>query len=175
MLQRLTISVCNHTKGSLSAPLLRHRYHILRKWRDRLKQKIQTTLKYHLRDYFQSNYENYSSDLVIPDCFFVYTSNVDGLFRKSGIPSSDILEIHGNASLLQCAQGITCQSKTWPLSVAGNVANEESLPRCDMCGRVCRPYVLMFNDEEWLGLENCGTSNFSIYDIWEEGIEEVGI
>ena len=175
MLQLLIINEYSHTKGSSSAIALIFRYQILRKWRDRLKQKMQTTLVSDFRDYFQSNYENYSSDLVIPDCFFVYTSNVDGLFRKRGIPSSDIHEIHGNASLLQCVQGITCQTRTWPLSIPCNVTSEKSLPHCDVCGRVCRPYVLMFNDEEWLGLENYGTSDFSMYDVWEESVEEVRI
>jgi len=33
----------------------------------------------------------------------------------------------------------------------------------------------MFNDEEWLGLENYGTSDFSMYDVWEESVEEVRI
>lgn len=133
-----------------------------------------TTLRDHFRDVFKSNFENYSPDLVIPECFFVYTSNVDGLFQKSGIPSSEILEIHGNASTLQCVKGIACQTKTWPLSIPCNINSEELLPRCGVCGCVCRPYVLMFNDEEWLGLEDCGTSDFSVYDIWEEGMEDVG-
>mgnify|MGYP002914265403 FL=1 len=55
------------------------------------------------------------------------------------------------------------------------MTSEKSLPHCDVCGRVCRPYVLMFNDEEWLGLENYGTSDFSMYDVWEESVEEVRI
>jgi len=51
--------------------------------------------------------------------------------------------------------------------------DEASLPRCSVCKRICRPYVLMFNDEEWLGLENKGPSDFDLYDVWEEGMEEV--
>ena len=29
----------------------------------------------------------------------------------------------------------------------------------------------MFDDEEWIGLEGEGTSDFELYDVWEEGVE----
>ena len=84
--------------------------------------------------------------------------------------------IHGNASLLQCARGIACKGNhpdVWPLALPMDILNKKLLPRCCTCNKICRPYVLMFNDEEWLGLEGRGTSSFDIYDTWEECVEEV--
>ena len=130
----------------------------------------------HFSKYFEDHYEEYDKDMDVPTNFFVYTSNVDGLFRKSGSPPHSILEIHGNASLLQCARGVDCQEDhpdVWPLVLPIDPTTKESLPRCPTCKRISRPYVLMFNDEEWLGLEGRGTTSFDMYDVWEEGVEEV--
>lgn len=108
----------------------------------------------------------------IPTSFFVYTSNVDGLFFKSGIPREELLEIHGNASTLQCSKGVDCTSSVWKAQLPIDRSSIESLPKCQVCGRTSRPSVLMFNDEEWLGLEGEGTSDFDLYDTWEEAVEK---
>lgn len=121
-----------------------------------------------MREYFKGLLPSYSSP---PSSFFVYTSNVDGLFKKSGIPDEEILEIHGNANTLQCAKGLECNSNTWPIELPIDSSSRESLPTCPVCHQICRPSVLMFNDEEWLGLEGEGTSDFDLYDTWEEGVE----
>lgn len=131
----------------------------------------------HFKSWFESNYDAFSSSMSVPQRFFVYTSNVDGLFRRSNIPSSEVIEIHGNACCLQCTRGVACnrgnEPDVWPLPLPFMGGDEASLSRCSVCKRICRPYVLMFNDEEWLGLENKGPSDFDLYDVWEEGMEEV--
>lgn len=113
----------------------------------------------------------------LPSSFFVYSSNVDGLFAKSGIPPSEILEIHGNANVLQCADGVECKGRDaeshryWTADLPETVNTREDLPRCPCCKKICRPSVLMFCDEEWIGLEGEGTSDFDLYDVWEEAVE----
>lgn len=125
--------------------------------------------KQDLVDFFQSELDRKGQ---IPTSFFVYTSNVDGLFSKSGIPREELLEIHGNASTLQCSKGVDCTSSVWKAQLPIDRSSIESLPKCQVCGKTSRPSVLMFNDEEWLGLEGEGTSDFDLYDTWEETMEK---
>ena len=40
-----------------------------------------------------------------PTCYFSYTSNVDGLFLKSGLRPKELLEIHGSCLRFQCPEG----------------------------------------------------------------------
>lgn len=97
------------------------------------------------------------------------------MFAKSGIPSTEILEIHGDANVLQCKYGINCKKGKEPLfwhyENPHKVEKIEDLPHCIHCNKICRPSVLMFNDEDWLGLEGEGSTDFNIYDYWEEAVE----
>ena len=141
------------------------RYEIIKKWRE---EKVRKQ-KQDLVDFFQLELDRKGQ---IPTSFFVYTSNVDGLFFKSGIPREELLEIHGNASTLQCSKGVDCTSSVWKAQLPIDRSSIESLPKCQVCGKTSRPSVLMFNDEEWLGLEGEGTSDFDLYDTWEETMEK---
>ena len=134
-----------------------------------------------MQDYFgnffrEHGYNKYDEE-DLPSSFFVYSSNVDGLFAKSGIPPSEILEIHGNANVFQCIDGVECKGhdaeshRYWTADLPEEVKTRDDLPRCPCCKKICRPSVLMFCDEEWIGLEGEGTSDFDLYDIWEEGVE----
>lgn len=85
---------------------------------------------------------------------FVFTSNVDGQFQKAGFLENQIYECHGSIHRLQCIN--PCIERTWP--VAGfeplvdldNCRLVSSLPRCDVCGGVARPNILMFDDYAWI-------------------------
>jgi NAD-dependent SIR2 family protein deacetylase len=83
---------------------------------------------------------------------FVVTSNVDGQFQKAGFPSDRILEVHGSIHHLQCLK--PCTMKIWdnteqiPVEPASMRASY--LPRCQDCGGVARPNVLMFGDYSWI-------------------------
>ena len=51
------------------------------------------------------------------DVFFIYTSNVDGHFRRCRFPPSCVYELHGNLETWQCAgksrSSGPCSSETW--------------------------------------------------------------
>ncbi len=85
---------------------------------------------------------------------FVYTSNVDGQFQKAGFPADRIVECHGSIHHLQCVDG--CSAGVWPAAdLAVRVDTElcrwlGTLPRCDNCGALARPNILMFGDWNWL-------------------------
>ena len=114
-----------------------------------------------MKDFFISH--GFRRDAV-PSSFFVYTSNVDGLFGKSGFCESEVAEIHGNANRLQCRGGADCEdSGVWELN---DESCSEDLPRCGRCGRICRPNVLMFDDDKWVSGEG-----LCVYDCWELGME----
>ena len=85
--------------------------------------------------------------------FFIFTSNVDGHFQRSGFPEDKIEECHGSINYFQCTS--SCP-EIWD---AGSVAvtintdtmrAEGDLPLCEKCGLVARPNILMFGDWNWI-------------------------
>jgi NAD-dependent SIR2 family protein deacetylase len=83
----------------------------------------------------------------------VFTSNVDGQFQEAGFGEDTVMEVHGSIHHLQCVRG--CR-RIWPaegVSVQvdpGTFRAVGELPRCEGCGGLARPNVLMFGDMDWL-------------------------
>jgi NAD-dependent SIR2 family protein deacetylase len=86
--------------------------------------------------------------------YFVFTSNVDGHFQKSGFAEHHILECHGSIHHLQCTR--VCSSAIWPADDRHLDVDEttircrSALPLCPCCKSVARPNILMFGDRGWL-------------------------
>ncbi len=89
------------------------------------------------------------------DGYFVFTSNVDDHFQKSGYPEKRIVECHGSIKHFQCLDP-ACDH-VWSdddVYFAVDVACLELLngpPECPFCGTMARPNILMFDDETWNG------------------------
>jgi NAD-dependent deacetylase len=69
----------------------------------------------------------------------VVTQNIDGLHQRAG--SRDVIELHGRLSHTRCANP-RCSLKPfedWDLY-------ETQLPRCERCGAVLRPDVVLFEE-----------------------------
>ncbi|WOD17122.1 SIR2 family NAD-dependent protein deacylase [Paraburkholderia kirstenboschensis] len=85
---------------------------------------------------------------------FVFTSNVDGQFQKSGFPADRVHERHGSIHRLQCLEG--CSTDTWSADEFHPLVNEKTsqlespMPRCPRCGALARPNILMFGDWGWV-------------------------
>ncbi|SUO95327.1 SIR2 family NAD-dependent protein deacylase [Suttonella ornithocola] len=85
---------------------------------------------------------------------FVYTSNVDGQFQKTGFDSERVVECHGSIHHLQCC--LPCDKEIWSADKFFPSVNERNctlispLPACPHCGGMVRPNILMFNDGKWL-------------------------
>lgn len=85
---------------------------------------------------------------------FVFTSNVDGHFDRTGFAPEQIVEVHGSFGGMQCTEA--CGSGIFPgNSVAVEIDPETMravgrLPECPRCGAIARPNILMFGDFEWL-------------------------
>ena len=83
---------------------------------------------------------------------FVYTSNVDGHFQKAGFDAARILEIHGSIHLVQLARrcpGVTPADPHRFVIDPETLRAAEPLPRCERCGGMLRPNILMFGDGAW--------------------------
>lgn len=84
---------------------------------------------------------------------FVFTSNVDGHFQRSGFNSNQVCEIHGSLLFAQCSR--PCTMRVWDageLKIEVDEASfraREPLPLCPDCGALSRPNVLMFGDSLW--------------------------
>lgn len=85
---------------------------------------------------------------------FVFTSNVDGQFQKSGFDPNRIHECHGSIHHLQCTS--QCIGRIWSADGFQPEVDESlcrltnALPTCPECGAVARPNILMFGDYDWI-------------------------
>lgn len=84
--------------------------------------------------------------------YFVVTTNVDGLFIKSGFPKEHLHEAHGSIHKLQCSK--PCHRKAWDIESLNieldySTMNAlDTLPLCPTCGAVSRPNIFMFGDTD---------------------------
>lgn len=89
----------------------------------------------------------------LPHGAFVFTSNVDGQFQRSGMPGERVVECHGSIEKLQCLGD--CGHPAWSAQEFVPAVDEErcllscALPRCPHCGDIARPNILMFGDRLW--------------------------
>lgn len=91
-------------------------------------------------------------DAALGDRFGLITQNVDGLHARAGSPPERTYPIHGDISLMRCAND--CSVQRWPipdevpaLGKGEPVADEhKALLRCPRCGGMARPHVLWFDE-----------------------------
>ena len=82
--------------------------------------------------------------------FFIVTTNVDGLFLKTGFPQSKLHEAHGTIHRMQC--GIPCSQEVWDskdLEIEidyQTMRAKDPLPSCPVCAAVSRPNIFMYGD-----------------------------
>ncbi len=81
---------------------------------------------------------------------FVFTSNVDGHFQRSGFADERVVEVHGSIHFAQCLKD--CGAPIFPADSIQVTINETTfraegeLPTCPRCGALARPNILMFSD-----------------------------
>ena len=90
---------------------------------------------------------------ALPGEAFVFTSNVDGHFLKSGFRDDEVLEVHGSINHWQCLDD--CNGDLWAAPEELMHVDAErcqllsELPRCRHCNQIARPNILMFGDNDW--------------------------
>jgi len=84
--------------------------------------------------------------------YFVVTTNVDGLFLKTGFPKDHLHEAHGTIHKLQC--NIPCKRNVWEVDELAvevdyrTMTALDPLPLCPRCGAISRPNICMFGDTD---------------------------
>ncbi|WP_033257970.1 MULTISPECIES: Sir2 family NAD-dependent protein deacetylase [Kitasatospora] len=73
----------------------------------------------------------------------VLTQNVDGLHQAAGLPARKVIELHGTATEVQCAD---CAAPGPMAAALDRVAAGEDDPDCEHCGGVLRPRTVMFGE-----------------------------
>jgi NAD-dependent deacetylase len=71
----------------------------------------------------------------------VITQNVDGLHQASGVPTSHIIELHGNATFARC---LTCGKRYELAPICQAFAQDETLPECGDCGGLIKTATISF-------------------------------
>jgi NAD-dependent SIR2 family protein deacetylase len=90
----------------------------------------------------------------LPRGAFVFTSNVDGLFQKTGFEETRVMECHGSIHRLQCT--VLCSERIWSADTFTPVVDNATCrlvspqPKCPRCGALSRPNILMFGDGDWI-------------------------
>jgi NAD-dependent SIR2 family protein deacetylase len=109
--------------------------------------------------------------------YFVYTSNVDGLFQRSGFSPDKIFECHGSIHNLQCTT--PCTRDVW--------STDSFIPEIDMescqllnhppsyihCNNVARPNILMFDDMGWISDQS--EAQRQNFDAWHKHSKKIVI
>ena len=86
--------------------------------------------------------------------YFVFTSNVDGHFQRSGFDPDRIIECHGSINYMQCVG--QCTTDIWPAGDTvvdvemSTIKARPPLPKCPKCDGLARPNILMFGDWDWI-------------------------
>lgn len=108
---------------------------------------------------------------------FIFTSNVDGHFEKSGFSSESIYECHGSINHLQCQY--SCKYEVWSTKELKLSIDEDSLiavgelPKCPYCSEIARPNILMFGDIEWISKRS--TAQHHRFEDWQSKYQTANI
>ncbi len=70
------------------------------------------------------------------------TQNIDGLHVKAG--NKKVWEVHGHLRTCHCT---VCKQQHLFDSIVRQLAESESVPRCDFCNNMLRPDVVLFGDQ----------------------------
>ena len=106
---------------------------------------------------------------------FVFTSNVDGQFQKSGFKEERVMECHGSIHFLQCidnCQGILWSADDTFIEIEEGFKAKEPLPSCPYCTVMARPNILMFGDFSWEYARTDGQRERLV--SWMDRIQEEG-
>ncbi len=73
----------------------------------------------------------------------VITQNIDGLHQKAGNDPERVIELHGNAHVIQC---MNC-ARRWPAAeIQARLYAGEILPSCTKCGGMLRATTILFGE-----------------------------
>jgi len=71
----------------------------------------------------------------------VVTQNIDGLHQASGIPETQVIELHGNTTYATC---LDCQARYELAPIKKAFQKDEALPMCESCGGIVKTATISF-------------------------------
>ncbi len=72
----------------------------------------------------------------------VITQNIDALHQKAG--SQNVIEVHGHIRQATC---VRCYNRVSIDTILGGFLYERGVPRCERCGGVLKPNVILFGEQ----------------------------
>jgi len=108
---------------------------------------------------------------------FVFTSNVDGHFQRSGFDSHSVIECHGSINHLQCQH--ECRQEIWKAENLNLTINKarliatSDLPKCPYCDAISRPNILMFGDAQWIHTRSSKQNDN--FEQWKDKYQDANI
>ncbi len=104
--------------------------------------------------------------------YFVYTSNIDKQFLKSGYDEKRIVECHGSIYKMQCTDILERENWNTPkleLDYSKFTLNQD-YPKCPKCEQPCRPNLFLFGDFFWISKDYLEQEKK--YNDWKKSIFE---
>lgn len=71
----------------------------------------------------------------------IITQNIDGLHQASGVPESQIIELHGNTNYARC---LSCHARHELAPIREAFQRDEELPVCEICGGIVKTATISF-------------------------------
>jgi NAD-dependent deacetylase len=71
----------------------------------------------------------------------IITQNIDGLHQAAGVPSEQVIELHGNGTYATC---LDCGLRYELAPIMAAFARDESLPQCADCGGIIKSATISF-------------------------------
>lgn len=72
----------------------------------------------------------------------IITQNIDALHQKAG--SQNVIEVHGHIRQATC---VRCYATVSIETILGRFLNEHEIPRCERCGGVLKPNIILFGEQ----------------------------
>jgi len=110
------------------------------------------------------------------------TSNIDGAWRRIGLPEDQLHEVHGSLDFMQCVANCTkgasniwkSTDREWNMDVdpeTDAIKRDQTLPTCPNCNGRARVNVLMFSDGTFDARRE--EAQEKAFDDWLKRIERV--
>jgi len=76
----------------------------------------------------------------------IYTQNIDALEYLAGVPEDKIIEAHGSFQSSYCTKCSKSYDLRWLKTEIFSPEKNDEVPKCDVCGGVVRPNVVLFGE-----------------------------
>nr|ACO14640.1 NAD-dependent deacetylase sirtuin-2 [Caligus clemensi] len=95
----------------------------------------------------------------------VFTQNIDALEYLGGLPEERVVEAHGSFRRSYCTKCKRTYELPWLKNAIFTPSNNEGVPKCESCGGVVRPDVVLFGENLPSRFWECTQSDLKKADL----------